>query len=389
MRPDSDSKPARSGSSPIAVRALGDVADVRALERAHHGLFAASERPHVGTAYPYLIADAASSPPERSWQVFTASQDGELVGCLYGRLAERRIKRMRVPVFELGSRFVADPLVRPVDRTDTTRCLLESLMETRSDCAIFFFPRLSEPAFELLTRAAIDLDLPWRWRWSTYAYAFDTTIEVDKFLARLDGDRRRDLDRRRRRLARVHGGAFVRENQLGPAADMHRFEAFAALEDSGWKGRSGTSILRRPGYGPFFRELVQSASRAGMLEWYTLQANGRPIAMYLTLRTTGTRWLPKIGYDENYAAHAPGLLLKHHVLLDSIADPTVGRVENISGTPWVQAWKPERVDFRSLTLFRPGASGRILRCGITLKDLARRLGGRRVVLPGPGDRPFL
>jgi hypothetical protein len=170
---------------------------------------------------------------------------------------------------------------------------------------------------------------------------------------------------------------------------MARFEEFTALEDSGWKGEQGTSIRRRPGYAANFRELVASASRAGMLRWYTLRADRARIAMYLTLRAHDTLWTPKIGYDERYAEHAPGFVLNHHLLMESIADPGIQRVDNISGAPWVQLWKPMLIPFRSLTLFGRSPLSRILHRAAAGRALARRIAGRADSGPGRGDQPYL
>lgn len=378
-----------SSSSEWRVSVIADVDDLRSLETAHQALFDSAATPHVGTAFPYVIADAATRSPEQPWQLFTAYRNGELTGCLYGRRMERTVIRMPMPVFELGTKLVADPLLGPEDQARTLRGLIEALQENQRDCAMFVFPRLSAASFEQLAFAASELRLPWHWQWARYAYAVDTTTALDEFLARLEGKQRRELSRRRKRLAREHAGELLHERGLDLEDDMTRFEAFMGIEDSGWKGAGGTSIRRRSGYEPYFRELVRSASRGKQLAWYTLRADDRPIAMYLALRTHDTLWLPKIGYDERFAEHAPGMVLKHHVLLESIADPAIRRVDNISATPWVRLWKPVLVPFRSVTLFSHSPRSMLVYRAQAAKRLARRLVGRPDVGPGPGERPYI
>jgi hypothetical protein len=301
----------------------------------------------------------------------------------------RRVLRLTVPVFQLGPHFVADPLIDSSDPDAITQALLDGLLERGRDCAMLHFPRLSSPSFERVVRAADALDAPWQWQWNRYAYAFDTTRSVDEFLAGMDGHKRRELNRRGRRLTREHACEFECEEQLGVDQDLARFEDFTALEDSGWKGEQGTSIRRRPGYAANFRELVDSASRAGLLRWYTLRADGARIAMHLTLRAHGTIWTAKVGYDERYAEHAPDLVLQHQLLTASLADPGILRVDNISGAPWVQLWKPMLIPFRSLTVFGRSPLSRILHRAATGRALARRLAGRPDSGPGPADHPYL
>lgn len=376
-------------SAQIQVRAIEDLDALRGLEAAHGSLFASGDSPHIGCAFPYVIADAATGSADRPWQLLAAWRGGQLAGCLYGRRQTRTVLRRSVPVFQLGPHFVADPLVGRSDEDGVMRELLDGLLRQRRDCATFHFPRLSEASFERIVRAAQALRVPWRWQWSRYGYAFDTSRGVDEFLAGMDGRKRRELNRRGRRLAKAHACDLECEEALGIDADMARFEEFTALEDSGWKGEQGTSIRRRPGYAANFRELVASASRAGMLRWYTLRADGSRIAMYLALRTHDTLWTPKIGYDERFAEHAPGLLLKHRLLMHSIADPAIRRVDNISGAPWVQLWKPMLIPFRSLTLFGLSPLSRILHRAAAGRTLVRRISGRADSGPGPGDHPYL
>jgi CelD/BcsL family acetyltransferase involved in cellulose biosynthesis len=380
---------ASPSSAECRVRVVADLKELRSLETAHQALFASAAAPHVGTAFPYVIADAATGSQERPWKLFAAYRDGELAGCLYGRRLECTVMRMRIPVFELGAKFVADPLLGPVEQGGTLRRLIEALQQSQRDCAMFVFPRLSAASFEQLARTASELGLPWQWQGASYAYAFDMTIELDEFLARIDGKQRRELNRRGRRLARDHGGEFLREEGLGVEDDIARFEAFMALEDSGWKGLNGSSIRRRPGYEPYFRELVWSASRGRLLLWYTLRADDRPIAMYMALRTHDTLWLPKVGYDERFAEHAPGLLLKHSVLLECVANAAITRVDNISAAPWLRLWNPAQIPFRSMTLFSRNPRSTLAYRALAAKRLARRLMRRPEVDPGPGDRPYL
>jgi hypothetical protein len=377
-----------SQTDSITVRTLSALDEIRDLEPAHRQLFAAADAPHVGATFPCLIAEAATAPPDPPWQVFTAWRQQELAGCLQGRRVDRLFKGVRVPTFQTGTRLVADPLVASSGDITLQR-LLDELIAVRGDCATYVFPRLSERAYLQVTRAAAALGLPWQWRWSTYAYAFDTTVGLDEFLDGMDGDRRRELRRRGRRLAREHESEYLREQQLGPDGDAVRLDSFASLEDSGWKGREASSILRKPGYRQYFGELVRSASRAGMLAWHTLRADGRAIAIYMTLRTGKTLWLPKIAYDERCAMHAPGMLLTHQLLTDAIADPEIDEVDNISAAPWVRTWAPAPIPFRSVTIFGPNPRGQLLYRAQAARGALRRLARRLPVTRGPVDRPFI
>jgi hypothetical protein len=368
---------------------IGELDKLRSLEEPHHALFAAAAAPHIATSFPYMIADAATGPEEQPWLLFAAFRGNNLAGCLYGRELRRKLPGMQIPFFHLGPHCVADPLLAAEDEIDTLRVLLARLLENRRHCIAFRFPRLSAAGFEQMTRALSELGLPYRWHWSSYGYAFDMTKGLDAFLGGMDGKPRRELNRRGRRLGRDHAAEFRRESGLSLKDDLERFETFLGLEDSGWKGDAGTSIRRRQGYEPYFRELIASASRGGIPIWFTVLADGRPIAMCLALRTHDSLWLAKIAYDELYAEHAPGLLLMHYILTESAADDRIGQVENISGAPWVRIWRPRLVPFRSLTLFSRSAVSTCVYRALEAGQFASRIIRRGPMSPKPDDTAFV
>lgn len=377
----------RSGA--LAVRVVADLEALRSLEAQHHALFASALAPHIGSAFPYVVADAATGASHDPWRLVTVFRDGVLVGCLYGRRVERTVLRMRMTVFQLGPQFVADPLVDPVDGETIAYRLVDALLDDQGDCAMFVFPRLSSTGYQALEQAANRLRLRREWRWAQYAYRFDTTLTTEAFVAGQDPKARREIERRERRLETDHGYRFLREEGLGADADMDRFEAFMALEDSGWKGRNESSIRRRPGYEPYFRELVTSATRGGLLNWYSLRSADRPIAMNLCLRSRDTLWTAKIGYDERFASYGIGKLLEQRVMMDCLANPAIRQLDNLSAAPWVQIWNPLQSPFRSITLYGRSPRARLVQRALQANGLARRVLGRAAALPGPGDRPFL
>jgi CelD/BcsL family acetyltransferase involved in cellulose biosynthesis len=118
-------------------------------------------------------------------------------------------------------------------------------------------------------------------------------------------------------------------------------EAFE-LEDRGWKGASGTSVLRTPGMFRFFVGQAEQLARWGQLETAALRLDGRLLAFIHGFRGKGVYFAHKISYDPRLAAFSPGQLLFYHVL---------EQLHNSSGTwaldfmgPLNQAlsrWRPE------------------------------------------------
>ena len=122
-----------------------------------------------------------------------------------------------------------------------------------------------------------------------------------------------NLARRRRRLGQTLDAEIGTVDRA--AVDLGKaLEEFLHLEASGWKGRTGTAFLCRPGHDRFFRELSQGFAEQGRLMFLSLQVGTRVLAQSTAL--IGGRGLFgfKKAYDEAFARWSPGSLLDLDVL---------------------------------------------------------------------------
>jgi hypothetical protein len=91
-------------------------------------------------------------------------------------------------------------------------------------------------------------------------------------------------------------------------------EEFLRLEASGWKGRTGTALLCRPGHDRFFREMCRGFAEEGRLMFLGLQAGTRVLAFSTALLAGRGLFGFKKAYDETFARWSPGTLLDLEVL---------------------------------------------------------------------------
>ncbi len=96
-----------------------------------------------------------------------------------------------------------------------------------------------------------------------------------------------------------------------------------ALEDSGWKGRAGTSVLRNRGIFEFYRRQAKYFARQDSLRLAFLECGGREIAFELGWFGKGVYHSFKVGYDEDYREFGPGHLLRYHVIEAGCDDPNL------------------------------------------------------------------
>lgn len=135
------------------------------------------------------------------------------------------------------------------------------------------------------------------------------------------------LQRRTRRLEELGEIKFaVRSgNDLTPEV----INRFLALENMGWKGTEGTSILSHANDTEFFRQMVGKFNETRKVFFSELYLNNTVIASNVTLVSGKVGFAFKLGWDPEYAKLSAGNLLEAHSL--SSADPLYVRLEYIDG----------------------------------------------------------
>jgi len=95
---------------------------------------------------------------------------------------------------------------------------------------------------------------------------------------------------------------------VGSQVDGVVIDRFLKLENMGWKGKGGTSLLSKPGNEKFFREMIGNFSREERVYFTELSVNGQVISSTSNLMSSQAGFAFKIGWDSNYAQAGPGIL---------------------------------------------------------------------------------
>lgn len=141
------------------------------------------------------------------------------------------------------------------------------------------------------------------------------------YLGHLSARRRRRLRQSRERLEEQGPLAF--ETARTPEALAPALADFIALEGSGWKGRAGTALARRPAEAAFIAAAVAAFGRGDRMRIDRLHRGGRSLALALTFLTRGRAWCLKIAFDEGEARDSPGAQHLHHLTRSLLDDPAV------------------------------------------------------------------
>lgn len=314
----------------------------------------------------------------------------EAGGRFLAALAVRRTARWRrLPAPSLTTRLDPDPvplypvlgtpLVDPDDPVATVRCLLGELADGKP------FQPGRRPL--LLTVERLPFGGPVAAAWAAAGDELGLPVEVsqpydrpvllaatgaagDGWPEMLGAKRLREVRRRAQRLEAQLGGpprCVDRSDDPTAVDDMIRMEA------GGWKGAAGTALRCRPHLEAGFRDLCARWSTAGGLSLLALEAGGRPVAMACGIRAGGGYYIFRTAYDEAFARHGPGVLLRLEMTAQALEEPGTRFVDSCSSpsNPFFRDFFPDRLSLATVTTALRPAGKALLAAAPHLQTAAR------------------
>jgi CelD/BcsL family acetyltransferase involved in cellulose biosynthesis len=122
-----------------------------------------------------------------------------------------------------------------------------------------------------------------------------------------------------------------------------------AIDNCGWKGAAGTSVLRTPGIAEFMLAQARWLAEEGRLVLAFLDCGERNIAFCYGVLGKGVFHSFKIGYDPAFALLSPGHLLQYHLQQALHADPGVTAIDFMGLlSEYHASWRPEPYPFARL-----------------------------------------
>ncbi|MBD8869505.1 GNAT family N-acetyltransferase [Nocardioides donggukensis] len=341
---------------------------------------------------PEFVVPAATHLPVPSTngavQLLTVSQEGRLLSLLpFVRGRWRRVPLPAMGAWVHDQQGLATPLLaRGADLPVAASLLVEAVSRVAPRARLL---GLDEQTTGLPVDLALDgalSDAGWRSTvWHSYRRAL-LTRDGDRVgggatLRELVVESSR-LRTKRRRLDREAGPLRVLDASA-PALASGAAESFLRLEDAGWKGRAGTSMLQRPGEADMLREVVRRAADVGSLRLLVLAGADAPLATQIDLVCGDTHFHWKTAYDERWQRMSPGRLLLTHVL-ERFAASDLRRLDGctVEGHPVLDPLLPSRRVVTSRAWSRGAGSEQVVRSARWLRTRLRA----PAPVPTIGDR---
>lgn len=106
-------------------------------------------------------------------------------------------------------------------------------------------------------------------------------------------------------------------------------ETCFAIEDRGWKGENGTSILKTPRLSQYCHREAKLMRDRGMLDLWLLKLNDQIIAFEYCQFAKGTCFSCKISFDPAFERFSPGRLLRYYQLERYHDDPVARQLDTL------------------------------------------------------------
>ncbi len=149
-----------------------------------------------------------------------------------------------------------------------------------------------------------------------------------------------------------------------------------AVEQSGWKGREGTSIRDNPSDLLFYTRLAERAAAAGALRIAVLKQAERIVAFEYGILGGDRLFLLKVGYDERFAEFSIGHVLAVMHIRHCCDDPAIAWYDNMGNgmTPGTHKLRfADIVDtLYRITLYGDGWRGRLMHYYHAGRDRAKQ-----------------
>lgn len=248
------------------------------------------------------------------------------------------------------------PLLDPADPVAAATDLLNKAFEGSSAVALLLSHVTGHHVVSsVLVDACASLDAPIRFFDDRQRACLRCNGDHDAWFSEtFSRKRRKEFRRLRTRLGEQGDLQFEACFPQGSALDSW-INAFCLLEQSGWKGRSGTAVGSTAAGKKFLRKALHGLAKDGKLICWSLKLDGKPLAMMFGVREAGTCWIVKIARDEDFDKFSTGVLLILDVtkwlfeqdalmFADSCAEPGHPMIDHI--------WK-DRLDVRDVMIGRP------------------------------------
>lgn len=155
-------------------------------------------------------------------------------------------------------------------------------------------------------------------------------LSYEEYVSQLyDKKGKKELKNTQRRFRRLtEKGNVTFEYVTEPNKIPEYLEVFLELENRGWKGKRGTSLLADPHRTNMLRELASNSSKEAGIRFHVLKLDEKVISISLNYISSGCMIALKPAYDENFRVYGPGHLLAERILENKLENNEIKYIDS-------------------------------------------------------------
>ncbi|OPY91666.1 MAG: hypothetical protein A4E72_00044 [Syntrophus sp. PtaU1.Bin208] len=267
--------------------------------------------PVMSFEYVKLWYECFSSPEDI--RVFRVTEGDNTIGFL--PMVMRSKGRVRILTNQTNDHcFYGEALVRQGYEEAFRKMLLNEILNEQGWDILYHIFGYSFSAVYPLFSEAMLAEGKHCWKINiqpTYTIVLDKTCD-EYFHKDLSSSMRKSLKLSKNRLKKAGPHRFLhfeKDEAVG------KWQDFLRIEDSGWKGQSGTSILKTaPEYQKYYDGFIRILASTRDLHLYFLELDQKYIAAAFGYTAGDVFQYVKIGYDEAYQSLSPSNMLFMHLM---------------------------------------------------------------------------
>lgn len=190
----------------------------------------------------------------------------------------------------------------------------------------------------------------------TESFFIDLDQRFDQYLDARPAKVRANWRNRRKRLIGERPDRPLRAVS-DPESIEAAFDAFVALERSGWKSGADVGAAKDDHHRRFYRSLLVDCAARGEATLYFLTVDGRDAAASMFFKFGHTYYERHIAYAEDLSAFSPGILLRAEILATLMPAPSarmdlLGLRQGEAGTQHKRDWSTQTESTTRITVWR-------------------------------------
>ena len=160
-------------------------------------------------------------------------------------------------------------------------------------------------------------------------------------------------------------------HELHGLSSLEKLEIVCKLEDSGWKGRDKTSILKNTEDYDFYKRLISKLEKTDKLFFHFLLIEEKVIAANLGIKQGDKILLWKLAYDEAFKKVSPGGLLLENLIFHLSESQEFKTIDLMTNESWYNNWNMSWRPFYNVFIFKNSVKGNYLKIVFLIKKLIK------------------